>query len=153
VGSVILLIVAIMVGVGLIIAAVLVPLFRRWQRGEQEFLIELRAGMAKSGERMVVEPESAVYRGASAHYGAVKGNGKLLLTDRRLVFRKLTGGTVEVDVARITGTRTSPSFLGSRVGGQTHLIVETTDPAEVGFFVTDLTAWQQRFPGGSQIPS
>ena len=47
----------------------------------------------------------------------------------------------EVPRDRIRGTHEAKSFNASRVGGQVHFIVETSDPAELGFFVQDRAAW------------
>jgi hypothetical protein len=49
---------------------------------------------------------------------------------------------VEVPVGKITGTHEAKTFQGSVVGGRTHLVVSTNDPAEVGFFVDDLARWR-----------
>lgn len=131
-----------LLGVTLVQVAVWIPLLVLWRKRSRAFLEEFRARAAATGERFVAGPESAVYRGGSRPYSAVKGNGTMTLTDRRLVFRKLTGGMVEVPASSITGTRQAKGFRGSRVGGATHLVVTTTDPAEVAFFVGDPAAWE-----------
>lgn len=133
----------ILLAVGLIQAAVWIPLLRRWRTRSASFVDDLRGQADASGERFAAGPEPAVYRGGSRPYSGVKGNGTMILTDRRLVFRKLTGGMIEVPRSKITGTRQEKRFRGSRVGGMTHLVVETADPAELGFFVTDLATWQR----------
>ncbi len=97
------------------------------------------AGMQLStdleGEDVVLPPEQGSYRGATAPgFPKVKNTGLIALTRRRLVFRTLTGKTIEVPVASITGVREAGVFKGSVVGGQTHLIVVTTT-GEIGFFV------------------
>ena len=136
-----LLLLVILIGVGLIQAAVWILLIRSWRKRSNRFLADFRASAAASGERFIAGPEGAVYRGGTGPYSAVKGNGTIILTDRRLVFRKLSGGVVEVPANRIGGVRQSKTFLRSRVGGATHLVVTTTDAAEVGFFVEDTAAW------------
>lgn len=133
----------VLLAVGLVQAAVWIPLLRSWRRRADDFVTGLRAEAAASGERFVLGPEKASYRGGSGPYSAVKGNGTIVLTNRRLVFRKLSGGLVEVPMEKVTGIRRSASFRGSRVGGARHLVVATTDPAEVGFFVNDLNAWER----------
>ena len=138
-----LLVLAILSGIGLIQAAIWIPLIRSWRQRANRFLAEFRERAAASGERFIAGPESAVYRGGSGPYSAVKGNGTIILTNRRLVFRKLSGGLVEVPTHMICGIRQSKTFRGSRVGGATHLVVATTDPAEVGFFVQDIAAWER----------
>ncbi|MFN8017026.1 MAG: hypothetical protein U0P45_02765 [Acidimicrobiales bacterium] len=134
-------VVGVILVVGLVQAAIWVPLGLRWKRRNREFWEGFDADLAASGEQVARGPEDAIYRGATGTYGSVKGNGRLVLTDRRLVFRKATGGVVEVPRARITGTHEAKAFLGSRVGGRTHLVITTDDPAELGFFVDDLDAW------------
>jgi hypothetical protein len=136
-------VVLVLLAVILVQAAVLVPLVLRWRRGSAAFLTDFHDSARASGERIVAGPEKGLYRGGTAPYGSVKGNGTIVLTDRRLVFRKLTGGVVEVPVAKIAGVRTSAGFRGSRVGGMTHLVVDTVDHAEIGFFVNDLGSWER----------
>lgn len=137
------LLLVILLAVALLQAAVWIPVLRRWRKGSAGFVDDLRAQAVASGEHFVAGPEPAIYRGGSRPYSAVKGNGTMILTDRRLVFRKLTGGTTEVPTSNIMRIRLEKSFRGSRVGGKTHLVVDTADPAEIGFFVTDLDAWQR----------
>lgn len=137
------LVVGILVALALVQAAIWIPLTQRWRRQAKEFDVDLQQEMALSGERFVVAPEDAVYRGGSGHYSAVKGNGSMMLTDRRLLFRKRSGGLVDVPLSDIVSTHRSAGFQGSRVGGATHLVVVTSDPAEVGFFVKDLDAWER----------
>ncbi|MCU1365198.1 MAG: hypothetical protein JWL72_3660 [Ilumatobacteraceae bacterium] len=145
--NVVVLVLLILLGVVLIQAAVWIPIIRSWRRKKAQFDATFAAEVVASGERTIVAPEAAVYRGATGTYGAVKGNGTILLTDHRLVFRKKSGGVVDIPVAKITGVSESKAFLRSRVGGMTHLVVATTDPAQVGFFVTDLAAWQRALDG------
>ncbi|MCU1391689.1 MAG: hypothetical protein JWM34_117 [Ilumatobacteraceae bacterium] len=141
--KVVLLVLVILVGVGAIQAAVWIPVTRSWRRKQGAYDTTFAAEVAASGERMLIPPEPAIYRGSTTTYGNVRGNGTILLTDRRLVFRKKSGGVVEIPVAKLRGTRRDKSFLSSRVGGMTHLIIATSDPAEVGFFVTDMDMWER----------
>lgn len=139
--DVIVLVLGIVGGIGLIQAAVWIPLFRHWRKRSKAFMDDFNTELLAAGERIVIPPESAVYRGSSGPYGAVKGNGTIILTDRRLLFRKITGGVVDVPLATITGTHESKSFRGSRVGGATHLVVEINAAGEVAFFVKDRKVW------------
>lgn len=139
----VLLLLLVLLVTAVILAATFVLLIRSWRKESGRFVADLRAEAAASGERILAGPEKAVYRGGTGPYGAVKGNGTIVLTDRRLVFRKLTGGLVEVPTNMITGTRQSRGFRGSRVGGMTHLVVDTAHRAEVAFFVQDLPAWER----------
>ena len=93
------------------------------------------------GETVLRAPENGSYRGATIPgYSVVKNNGLIALTPRRLIFRTLTGKTVEIPVDTITGVREATVFKGSVVGGRKHLIVETA-AGEVGFYVPDTAAW------------
>lgn len=94
-----------------------------------------------SGERTVRGPERALYRGGTGNYSSVSGNGILLLTDRRLVFVKVTGGRVEVDRSLIGSVREAKVFLGSARGGRTHVVITTSVGSEIGFIVGDPQAW------------
>lgn len=88
-----------------------------------------------AGETIVRGPAKGSYRGATAPgYPVVKNTGLIALTKRRLVFRTLTGKTIEVPVEEITGVRDAGVFKGSVVGGQQHLVVQTA-AGEIGFYV------------------
>lgn len=95
--------------------------------------------------------EKGVYRGATAPgYPAVKNNGRIALTRRRLVFVTLTGVTIEIPLDAITGLRQSTVFKASVAGGYTHLVVATAS-GEIGFYVTDLPAWLQALADASGV--
>jgi hypothetical protein len=117
--------------------AVWVPLLVIWRRRAAASIQDLEAQIRASGEKVLAGPEQAVYRGGTGGYSRVKGNGTIILTDRRLLFRKLAGGGVEVARPRIAGVSRS------RRGGNMHLVVTTTDPGEVAFVVKDLDAWER----------
>lgn len=142
--SVVLRVILIVVGIIGIQAAIWIPIVIWLRRKSARASAEIASEIAAiQGERLVAGPENGSYRGGSGGHGKVKGNGVIVLTDRRLVFRKLLGATVEIPVHTIAGTKTSKSFLGARTGGSTHLIVITTEPAELGFYVKDVDAWQR----------
>lgn len=140
---------ALLVGLAVVVvqAAIWIPLLRSWHRRSKRFVIDFAAQADRAGERIVKGPEPAVYRGGTGPYSRVKGNGTMILTDRRIVFRKLTGGLVEVPRSKVIGVRHTKGLNGSRVGGMTHLVVATSDPAEVGFFVEDLAPWEGALAG------
>ena len=126
---VILLVVGILAVLVLIWVPIVVWLRRRSGSAAMELAIEIQ------GETVLRPPEKGSYRGATAAgYPVVKNTGLIALTQRRLVFRTLTGKTIDVPVASITGVRESTVFKGSVVGGQTHLVVETA-AGEIGFYV------------------
>jgi hypothetical protein len=93
------------------------------------------------GETVIRAPENGSYRGATIPgYSVVKNNGLIALTPRRLIFKTLTGKTVEVPVDTMTGVREATVFKGSVVGGRKHLIVQTA-AGEIGFYVPDTASW------------
>jgi hypothetical protein len=131
------LIVGILVAVALLVIAVLAWFRRRLHR----LIGSLSAELATTGERVLRGPEHGVYRGGTAGYSQVRGNGVVALTDRRLLCQKLVGGRIEVPIAAIAGTREATWFLRSAVTTQTHLILQLRDGSEVAFFVSDHPAW------------
>jgi hypothetical protein len=134
---------AIVLGVALLFAALWLVLFRPMLRKTSAWVTTFEEETRLTGERVIKAPESAIYCGGTKPHSAVKGNGRIALTNRRLVFRKLTGPIEEVLVASITGTRRADWFRGERRGGRTHFVIETMDAGEVGFFVRDIEAWEQ----------
>ena len=138
----ILLVVFIAAVLGLLLAAVVVFAGRRSRRIEAEL----------AGEPAVIGPEKAVYRGGSGGYPWLKGNGVIVLTPERLLFRILVGSDVEIRCAEIIGVRESKRFRGAVVGGQMHLIVATA-AGEVAFFVADNAAWIAALSRTAHTPS
>jgi hypothetical protein len=138
------LVLGILLAIGLIQALVWIPIVRRWRRGREAWTTELHAEMLASGEHIVRGPERASYRGGSGTFSNVRGIGDLILTDRRVLFRKASGGVVEFERSAITTARRANGFRGSRVAGRPVLVVQLGG-AEVGFIVTDLDAWERLF--------
>lgn len=93
-------------------------------------------------EQVLLGPEPANYRGSTGGFPKVKGNGTLVLTPTRLLSRMVIGKPVDVDLASVTGVSTAVTFAGSRVGGQTHLVLHTTD-GDVAWYVQDVATWQR----------
>ena len=127
--------------VGIIVAFLaltLVPIVIVAKRNSRRVRSELPAIVA--GEGALRGPENALYRSGSGPYPKVKGNGVLVLTEERLLFRILVGRSVDIPVGEITGVREAKTFRGNWSGGRRHLIVQT-GAGEVGFFVEDNAAW------------
>ena len=141
--SPLILVLLILGGLLLVQAAVWIPLILIFKKRSAEFMAAFHRQLESSGEKLLRGPEKGIYRGATQGFGAVRGNGVIMLTDRRLVFRKMTGGVVEIPVKKITGSHEAKVFMRSVVGGQTHFVVDTSDKAEIGFFVADNAAWAQ----------
>ena len=127
------------VGIVAVLALVAVPIVysyrRRFRAAAQRATDEIEA------EGVLRPFEKGVYRGTTAPgYPAVKNNGRIALTRRRVVFVTLTGTKIDIPLASIAGLRHSKSFQHSVVGGWTHLVIRT-DGGETAFFVKDLAAW------------
>ena len=126
-------VVLLVVGILVVLVLIWIPILVWLRRRSSAVAVQLAAEMA--GETVVRPPEKGSYRGATAPgYPAVKNTGLIALTRRRLVFRTLTGNLIEVPVESIVGVREATVFKGSVVGGQKHLIVETS-AGEIGFYV------------------
>jgi len=138
--NVLLLVLGILAVIASVLALALIPISRRLKviAGEME------SELAASGERVIVAPEPAVYRGATSGYGHVKGNGIVALTDQRLVFRKVVGEAVEIPVDQIAGVRTEKWFLRAYGGGRPVVVLTTRSGVEVGFVFSDVEAWTTR---------
>ena len=137
--EIVLLVGGILVVVAVLNLAVWVPVARRSSRMSGDLTAEL----ATTGEQVVLGPANGLYRGASAPgYSRVKGNSVVVLTDRRLIIRKVTGGRIEIPRAAVTGVREDAVFRGSIIGGRTHVIVEV-EGGEVGFMVPDPHLWAE----------
>jgi hypothetical protein len=104
---------------------------------------EARAALATAigDEPVLLGPEPANYRGSTGGFPRTKGNGTIVLTPTRLLSRMVIGKPVDIDLATVTRVSTSPTFAGSRVGGQTHLVLHTTG-GDVAWFVQDLETWR-----------
>jgi hypothetical protein len=71
----------------------------------------------------------------------VAGNARVLLTDRRLILVKTSGGRVTVHRASIRSIEERTTFLGRTVAGSRCVVVSMADGSEVGFVVPDPAAW------------
>ena len=126
-------VVLLVVGILALLVLIWIPILVWLRRRSSAVAVKLAAEIA--AERVVRPPEKGSYRGATAPgYPTVKNTGLIALTDRRLAFRTLTGKAIDIPVESITGVREATVFKGSVVGGQKHLVVETT-AGEIGFYV------------------
>jgi hypothetical protein len=130
-------VVGILVVVGGINFGIWYPIIRKLRRMPDELTAELTA----AGENIVRGPERVAYSGST--HSRVRGISIIALTDRRLVIRKAIGKPVEVATKDIVSVRTDKWFLSARSGRRTHVIVKTTDGAELGFIALDPEAWLQ----------
>ncbi|MEW6181858.1 MAG: hypothetical protein AB1500_01600 [Bacillota bacterium] len=128
----------------LVNAVIWIPVVR-WMTRKGQIL---RDGMVeecrRSGERMVIGPQSCLYRGADSVYGNIKGNGVVCLTDKRVVFEKLTGQRIAINRTDIAGVSEERWFRGKTAfgtGASGHLVFHTADGNRVGFLIKDTKRW------------
>lgn len=133
-GGAVLLIVGILAFVASLLALVMVWLRARLRRMRTRLDAEL------AGEPALRGPEGAIYRSGSGSHPRLKGNGLIVLTERRLLFRMALGSDLDLPVADITAIREATWFEGARLGDRQHLIVRT-GAGEAAFFVDDNAAW------------
>jgi hypothetical protein len=132
-------VVLLVVGILAVQALIWIPIIVWFRRRSRRVAAELAAELQT--EAVVRPPEKGNYRGATAPgYPIVKNSGLIALTQRRLVFRTLTGKAIDIPVDAITGVRETAVFNGSVVGGRKHLIVQTA-AGEIGFYVPDNAGW------------
>jgi hypothetical protein len=134
-------VVGILLIVALAQAAIWIPLLLWIRSRSRRWEAAFRHDLMMSGEGIERGPESAYYAGGSSGYSRVRGNGVIVLTHRRLLFRKATGGLIEVPLNEVAELRESKTFLRSWRGGRPYLIVRLVSGAEAGFMVTDHLAW------------
>jgi hypothetical protein len=143
-------VVLLVVGILAVQALVWIPIIVWFRRRSRRVAADLATELAS--ETVVRPPEKGNYRGATAAgYPIVKNNGLIALTQRRLVFRTLTGKAIDIPVDAITGAREAAVFNGSVVGGRKHLIVQTA-AGEIGFYVSDNAGWLAALLQGRQVP-
>lgn len=107
---------------------------------------EFRERVRQAGENLIIDPQSCVYRGADREFGNVKGNGVIALTNRRIMFRKLTGQQIEIDCSQISKVSVENTFKGETAfaTGASHLVVETNDGNRIGFLVKNAENWIEK---------
>lgn len=96
--------------------------------------------------KMIIEPKSALYRGADLHFGNVKGNGVICLTENGLFFHKITGQKIEINRSEIKETIVEESFKGkiSYATRGKHLIIKTMDGNQIAFLLRDAEIWSAK---------
>ena len=107
---------------------------------------KMREEHGSGNGKFIIEPISALYRGADMHFGNVKGNGVICLTEKRLIFNKVTGQKIEIERAEIKEAIVEESFKGksSFATRGKHLIIKTMDGNRVGFLLRDAEAWSRK---------
>jgi hypothetical protein len=130
----------VLVGVAILaLAALLVASLLRWLT-RMATRNRTRLDDVLSVEPAVRGPERASYRGSTGGYSRVSATGLIALTERTLLFRKTTGGAVDVPLAAISGVRLSRQFTRRRFGPL--LLVVQAHLGEVVYLVSDPEGWR-----------
>ena len=96
-------------------------------------------------ERFLVSPQNAGYSGGPRRFGWVKGSGVLALTDRRVIFRRVFGGPLEIELADIASVSEAAWYRGMYKAGRRHVILHLKEGAKVAFMVRDASPWLEAF--------
>lgn len=96
-------------------------------------------------ERFLVSPQNAGYSGGPSRFGRAKGSGVLALTDRQVIFRRVFGGPLEIELADIASVSEAAWYRGMYKAGRRHVILHLKEGAKVAFMVRDATAWLEAF--------
>lgn len=125
----------------LIVQGIVWMLIFLWMRRKRT---KLSGEMCQSpAGKVVLGPVSALYRGADAVYGNVKGNGVICLYENALVFEKLVGRRIRIERADITSVSVEKWFKGKSCwgAGGRHLVVIMKDGNRVGFLLRNAELW------------
>src|SRR4051812_4114255 len=99
-------------------------LFLVFRKRTRRLQAELPAKLQAAGEVIKRGPETGNYSRGTMHFSSVGGVGVAVLTDKRLVFQKVTGGIIVVPLDQIADIREDKWFLGAYRGNRTHTILQ-----------------------------
>jgi hypothetical protein len=122
----------------LIFLILLFSLFMSWRRRTYEKTIR---EMKMSGKTLILGPEPASFRGATAQYGKLKNDGVIALFTEQIIFKPLIGEQIIIPINEVKEVDNKRTFLGSRRAGLDFLILRGTN-ADIGFYVKDTIRWQ-----------
>ncbi|MFZ5562589.1 MAG: hypothetical protein ACOZBW_00945 [Thermodesulfobacteriota bacterium] len=128
----------------LLIQAVVWAFIFRWIRGKSaEVKGDMEKVLGSAEGKILIGPESAVYRGADKRFGNIRGNGVICLTANKIIFKKLVGRDIEIDRSDIAGATVEDWFKGktSFATGAKHLVIKTQDGNRIGFLIKDAPKW------------
>lgn len=139
-------IILLIVGILVINALIWFAIIYWMKRRIEAIKSRMREEYSSENGKLIIEPKSAIYRGAEMWFGNIKGNGVVCLTEKGLIFNKITGQKIEIKRAEIKEAIVEESFKGkpSFATGGKHLIIKTTDGNRVGFLLQDAEAWSEK---------
>lgn len=98
--------------------------------------------IAMKGEKIIISPEWGSFRGATKRFGRVKCDGLIVLTDKKIIFEKLTGGSINLNLNEVSSVDEEKTFLGEIRAGFSHLVIQLNDTTRIGFYVKDMQKWK-----------
>lgn len=104
-------------------------------------MIMLQEDMRRIDKIAVIAPESASFRGSTDRFGMVKSLGVIMLTEKMLIFRKVSASEMRIPLSEIADISKYAWFLKSYHSGKEHLILRLNDGTQVGFIVKDVNRW------------
>lgn len=112
------------------------------RKRQNQMILLLQRVLAASGEKLVLAPERASYRGALKIFSSVKSSGVLALTSQRVIFQPILGSEIKIPVKEIKQITGDKWFLKNYHGGHLHLIIHTANGNQIGFITADFIKWK-----------
>lgn len=143
---------AIVGGILLVLALVWLPLSMGAERCSRAVSQQLEAICKAGGETMLMGPVHCQYRGAAFKYDKVKGSGMICVTEKRVLFERLSGSRVDIPRSEIAQVTEDRLFRGRRafaMGDKRHLVIHTKDGNEIGFLMKDVGLWRDQLNSGT----
>lgn len=109
-----------------------------WLRRREEALKRsLWSECIAAREVAAVRPRPALFQGAAPAQGLRRGNGVLIVTEKRLVFERLTGGRIEIPRDEIddVADRWKGRSRGVKGGSGEMVVIRRKDKSQYGFLL------------------
>lgn len=118
------------------------PILLWARRRERAATQGIREWAARSGERIVIEPEGGMYCIAPARGpGVMRNSAVVALTEWRVVVQPLFGRRSDVPLSDVVEVTSGKWFHGSYRNGRTHVILKLRDGREVALLPKDPERW------------
>lgn len=93
----------------------------------------------RAGEIVTLRPRSAVFQGAVTGEGIVRGNGVLIVTEKRLIFRRILGRGIEIARSEIAGVsdRLKRRSRAAKGASGEIVVIHTNDKNQYSFLLPD----------------
>jgi hypothetical protein len=134
-------------GLLLIQATLWILRIRKMHKNTQVLALKLRDECRAAGKKMLIGPQLALYRSIGSTISDVQDNGIICLTDRDVIFEKLTGQRTDIsrdDIEEVTIEDAPADRTAKATGGQ-FLVIKTKDDNRIGFIMRDADRWVEHF--------